>query len=76
MNTQKRKTEPERKSGTVVEIKRACLNMEAGYVKDFQVEDGTFLRLVGASIRKLNIITGRKYMTSFRDSTLTVKRES
>ncbi|MDR1221991.1 MAG: hypothetical protein LBL07_03810 [Tannerella sp.] len=76
MNIQKRTSEPERKSGTAVEIERACLGMEAGDFVGFQVEDGVFLRLVRASIRKLNIITGRKYVTSFGDGTLTVKRES
>ncbi|MDR1223775.1 MAG: hypothetical protein LBL07_13000 [Tannerella sp.] len=74
MNTQKRETEDERDSKTgETEIRRACLGMEAGEVKTIQVAYPEFCQMV---IRKMGIITGRKYVTSFAGSALTVKRES
>jgi hypothetical protein len=74
MNTKERSIELKRQA-EIPAIESACLSMDAGDVKSFELMDVESYQRVNVRIARLNADNGRKYRTSVSGNILTVKRE-
>jgi hypothetical protein len=74
MNTKERSNELKRQA-EIPAIESACLRMEAGDVKSFDLMDVESWQRINVRIARINADNERRYRTSVSGNTLTVKRE-